>query len=473
MQASPSAATPQPPLAHSSTAAVHAAQGPVDTPVSVQGWRRHYMLLVLLFVYAMSMIDRQIMGVLIQPIKEEMGVSDTAMGLLTGLAFALFYSILAVPFGRYADRSNRRNLVAWCCMGWSVATGLCGMAVGYWSLAAARVAVAVGEAGGTAPSVSMIADTYPPRQRSRAMSIFMLAPHLGILFGLGLGAWIAQHYGWRSAFLWMALPGVVAALLLRFTCAEPLRGAQEKAVAVAQQASSAAGAAAERFGDVMRSLRQNRAFVTITLGASLMAFAGYAVGMWTTAFLVRSHGLQLKDAGALMGLVGGVSAISGAIFSGWLTDYMARRHSGWQLGVPALGTLLAVPFGCMFYMAESGAFWQLGSMQVPHSMLYFLGFSVCSTFWAAPAYAALTNVLAAKRLATALAVYNLMLTAVGGGLGPFAVGVISDALTPRYGTESLRWALVCMLVFYVLAALVFTIAIKSYVRHMRAAEVAP
>lgn len=191
---------------------------------NVTGWRRHYLLLVLLLVYGVSMIDRQIMGVLIQPIKQEMGVSDSAMGLLTGLAFALFYSILAVPFGRLADRCNRRNLIAWCCAGWSMATGLCGMAMGFWSLTAARVGVAVGEAGSTAASTTMIADVYPPEQRSRAMSVFSLGPHLGSLVGLGVGAWIAQHYGWRSAFLWLALPGVLVALLLRLTCREPERG---------------------------------------------------------------------------------------------------------------------------------------------------------------------------------------------------------------------------------------------------------
>ena len=129
---------------------------------SAYGLRSHYTLLVLLFVYTMSFIDRQIMGILIQPIKEEFQVSDTAMGLLSGLTFALFYSVLAIPFGRYADRANRRNFVAYCCAAWSAMTALCGMATGYWSLALARVGVAVGEAGGTAPSLSMIADHYPP-----------------------------------------------------------------------------------------------------------------------------------------------------------------------------------------------------------------------------------------------------------------------------------------------------------------------
>ncbi|HEX9173898.1 MAG TPA: MFS transporter, partial [Telluria sp.] len=256
-------------------------------------WRRHYTLLVLTFVYAMSLIDRQIMGVLIEPVKREFQVSDSAMGLLSGLAFALFYSTLAVPMGRLADRCNRRNMVALCCGAWSVMTGLCGLAGGYWQLAAARVGVAIGEAGGTAPSLSMIADHYPPRQRSRAMSVFMLGPPLGTLVGLGLGAWIAQKYGWRMAFFWMTLPGVAAAVLLRWGGLEPQRGRWDSSA----EAASASAGAGESLGTVVRAMWASPAFMRITVAGLLLGFAGYGIGIWSTAFLVRSHGLALKDAG--------------------------------------------------------------------------------------------------------------------------------------------------------------------------------
>lgn len=430
-------------------------------PISnVQGWRRHYLLLVLLFVYAMSMIDRQIMGVLIEPIKKEMGVSDSAMGLLTGLAFALFYSILAVPFGRFADRTNRRNLIAWCCGAWSIATGLCGMAVGFWSLTAARVGVAVGEAGSTAASTTMIADVYPPEQRSRAMSVFSLGPHLGSLVGLGVGAWIAQNYGWRTAFLALAVPGVLAAVMLRLTCREPVRGAQD--------ARPVVQAGVEKFSEVMLSLRSNKAFVGLGLAGMLMAFSGYAIGMWNTAFLVRSHGLQLKDAGAIMGFIGGPAAIVGALLSGWLTDVMAKRDARWQIGMPVLGILLSIPLGLLFYINDSPAQWQVAGLQIPHSVAYYGAFAVFSSFWAAPVFAALTNVIVSTRLATALSVYNLLLTAVGGGLGPLAVGLLSDAFIARAGNESLRWALICMLGFYLLGALIYALSLKPYVSQLKA-----
>lgn len=431
---------------------------------NVTGWRRHYLLFVLLLVYGMSMIDRQIMGVLIEPIKAEMGVSDSAMGLLTGLAFALFYSILAVPFGCFADRTNRRNLIAWCCGGWSIATGLCGLALGFWSLTAARVGVAVGEAGSTAASTTMIADVYPPEQRSRAMSVFSLGPHLGSLVGLGVGAWIAQHYGWRAAFLWLAVPGVLIALVLRLTCREPVRGAQEGRVMVQ--------AVTEKFSVMMAALLRNKAFIGLGLAGMLMAFSGYAIGMWNTAFLVRSHGLQLKEAGAIMGFIGGPAAIAGALLSGWITDVMARRDTRWQVGVPLLGTLISIPLGLAFYLNTSVQSWELAGLKIPHAVGYYGVFAIFSSFWAAPAFAALTNVIAATRLATSLSIYNLLLTAVGGGLGPLTVGLLSDVFTVQAAQESLRWALVCMLAFYGVAVLIYGWVIRPYAAQVNAKNIA-
>ncbi len=309
----------------------------------------HWTLLLLLFVYTMSFTDRQIIGILMQPIKTEFGVSDTAMGLLSGLAFALFYSALGVPMARYADHANRRNFVAYCCGAWSAMTALCGMAVGFWTLALARVGVAVGEAGGTPPSLSMVADHYPPGKRGRAMSVYMLGPQLGIIFGLALGGWIAHQYGWRQAFLWMAIPGIAAALLLRFTGVEPRRGAWEASAAGPGAGSAPAAPVREPFGAVARDLWQSKAFVRVTLAGLMLGFAGYGIGVWTPSFLVRSHGLSLKDAGAAMGLLGGLAAVVGTLIAGWLSDRLARRDARWRLGVPVLGCVIALPAGLAFY----------------------------------------------------------------------------------------------------------------------------
>lgn len=424
---------------------------------AAHGWRSHYTLLLLLFVYTMSFIDRQIMGILMEPIKQEFNVSDTAMGALSGLTFALFYSALSIPFGRFADRTNRRNFIAYCCAAWSAMTALCGMAVGFWSLALARVGVAVGEAGGGPPSISMIADHYPPQQRGRAMGVYFLGPQIGILLGLTTGGWIAQHYGWRTAFLWMAVPGLLAAFMLRFSGVEPRRGHWQAAGAGATLAP------AEPLRLLLRDLWASRTFVRITLACILMGFTGYGIGIWTPAFLVRSHGMTLQGAGIVMGLLGGVMASMGALTSGWLCDKLARRDPRWRLGVPAVGCLLALPCGLAFFMMPAGPSWQVGSMLVPHAIGFYLLFGFTAVWWTAPAYAALADLIAPHRRASGLALFNLGVIMFGGGIGPLAIGLLSDALVPQFGNEALRWSLVLSTgVCFFFGAVVFWWAMKPY-----------
>lgn len=427
------------------------------TPKSANGWRSHYTLALLLGVYTMSFIDRQIMGILMQPIKLEFQVSDTAMGLLSGLTFALFYSALAIPFGRYADRANRRNFIAWCCAAWSAMTVLCGMAGGYWTLALARVGVAVGEAGGTAPSISMVADHYPPERRGRAMGVYWLGPQLGILFGLTLGGWIAQHHGWRAAFVWMGIPGLLIALLLRYTGTEPQRGRWEATVD--------AGAPAELMRVVLRDLWASKAFLRIMLAGLLMGFAGYGIGIWTPAFLVRSHGMSLQGAGAVMGLLGGLMAALGALLSGWLCDVLSRRDPRWRVGVPALGCLLSVPTGLAFYLMPAGDAWMFGSFALPRAIAFYMLFGLTAVWWTAPVFTVLAELIAPQRRATAMSIFSLGLTMVGAGLGPLVVGYLSDAMVPWFGSEALRWALaVSTASCYLLGMLAFVSALGPYQR---------
>jgi len=450
-----------------------------SAPGSTSRAQAHWALAVLTLVYAMNLIDRQIMGVLIEPVKKEFGASDTAMGFLTGLAFAAFYSALAIPFARYADRANRRNFVAWCCMGWSVMTGLCGMAMSFAQLALARMGVAVGEAGGSAPSLSMIADLYPRAQRSRAMSVYMLGPHLGTLFGLGAGAWIAHQYGWRTAFIVMAVPGILAALLLRWTCVEPLRGRWDTPAGAAGDAQAngpaavGAGGAAPQgetsqtkqpMKQVLLEVWRTPGFAWIAVAGMLFGLAGYGLGIWGTAFLVRTHGLNLRDAGILVGLTGGVAAIVGALASGWLTDKLVARDPRWQMGVPIVGTAIAIPLGLAYLLWPAGDFWQVGALKVPVAMAFSLLFSVFAVWWTAPSYAAITTLVGAHRRATSVAVYNLGLTVCGIGLGPFSVGILSDLLTPAFGALSLRWALVILMGGFVLAMFALILAARPYAR---------
>jgi predicted MFS family arabinose efflux permease len=423
------------------------------------GFRRHYMLFLLFLVSAVSLIDRQLMGIVIEPIKAEFKVSDTQIGLLTGLGFSLVYCLFALPMGRFADRANRRNLIGLCCAFWSAMTWLCGLTTSYWGLALARLGVAVGESGSSAASMSMIADLYPPHQRAKAISVYMLAAPIGALVGLSVGAWIAYYHGWRDAFTWMAVPGLVAAVLLRLSAREPLRGTWEPpAPGPAQH---------ESLWQVLRGAWASSPYVRITIAGALLAFSGYAFSLWSTAFLVRVHGLPLKDAGTLMGLVAGPGAIIGSLSSGWLTAHLARRDTRWQLGIPIIGALLAFPLAAGFALYPANAPWLLGSMKVPQAAAFMFGLSVFGMWWMAPSYTAIAQLIAPQRRATLIAVYNFGIMALGAGFGPLVVGLLSDHLSSIAGANALRWALVICASGYLLASAILLSVLKPYTQEAR------
>ncbi|WP_213308488.1 spinster family MFS transporter [Paraburkholderia sacchari] len=423
--------------------------------------RRHGALLLFLIVSIINLIDRQMMGVVLEPVKKEFGVSDLAMGLLTGVAFALVYCVFALPLGRFADRTNRRNLIAWSCMVWSLMTLLCGFATNYWNLALGRIGVAIGEAGSASASLTVVADLYPPRQRARALAVFTLGAPMGTLIGLSVGAWIAYYHGWRAAFVWMAVPGLVAALLVRLFAFEPVRGGTEGATATD-------GAPPEPLGAVLRDAWRNSAFVRLVISGALLGFSGYAFGIWSTAFLVRCHGLTLRDAGAIMGLAAGPGAIIGTLSSGWLTDRLAARDARWQIGVPIVGALLAFPLAVAFVLYPSGNPWMWGTLVVPRVFVFVLGVSIFGMWWMAPSYAAITHIMRPDRRATMISVYNFGVTAIGAGCGPLAVGALSDALTPVLGENALRWAMVGGASGYLFAGFVLMGAVKPYARSIAA-----
>ena len=271
-------------------------------------WRTHLSLLLLALVYVFSYIDRNVIAILIEPIKREFGASDTAMGLLTGLAFGVLYAVMGIPLGRLADQGfNRRNMVAMACGLWSLATMACGMAGQFWQLMIARMTVAIGEAGGMAPSMSMVSDLYPKERRSIAISLFMMGPHIGMILAMALGGWIAQQHGWRATFLFFGIPGLVLATLLWLIVREPRRGGFDGVPTAATQP-------AQPLLAQLRGLLGIRAFLLVCLACGLGGIAGYGYGIWGPSFLMRSHDLPLAQAGLLFGLASGLGAASGAIF---------------------------------------------------------------------------------------------------------------------------------------------------------------
>ena len=416
-------------------------------------WRSHYALFVLAVIYIFNYIDRQLMAILIEPVKAEFGISDTGIGLLSGVTFAVFYTLFGFPLGRLSDRIGPKPVIAACCIAWSVMTMACGLATSFWLLVLARIGVAVGEAGGTAPSVAMISQLYPAKNRSTALSILMLGSSFGAIFGLGFGGWIAQHYGWRSAFLIIGVPGILLGLLLWLTVRAPK---------IASEVQTKVQVVQEGWAKTVAKLMETPSFLWLVLTGASSAIAGYAIGTWSPSFLIRSHGLNLQDAGILVGVVGGSGATFGTLACGIISDRMARRDAGWQIGVPLLATLVSIPFALAYFLWPTGVLFHLGNTPVPTAFLFYAGFAFFGTWWATPCLGAVTHLFPAARLAQATSIFVMAMTLLGVGVGPLLIGVLSDLFTPALGTEALRYALAASISMLMLSTVFLGMALPRY-----------
>lgn len=426
-------------------------------------WRTHYALFVLASIYVFNYIDRQLMAILIEPVKLEFGISDTGIGLLSGVTFAVFYTVFGFPLGRLSDRIGRKPVIAFSCIAWSLMTMLCGMAGNFLSLVLTRIGVAVGEAGGTAPSVAMVSDLYPPNRRSTALSVLMLGSSLGAIVGLGLGGWIAQHHGWRYAFLLIGAPGIFLGLLLLLTVRSPQR-VTPLGVVPAQQ---------DNWVKTLAELFRMPSFLCLVLAGGAAAIAGYAIGTWSPSFLIRSHGLNLQQAGFLVGVVGGTGATVGTLTCGILTDRMARRDAGWQIGVPLLGTLISIPFALAYFLWPQGTAFIIGGIAIPQAFLFYSVFGFFGVWWATPCLSAITHLFPATRLAQATSIFLMSMTLLGVGIGPLLVGMLSDFYVKGMGAESLRYALASSVSMLALASVFLALALPRYRQQIKNPAVLP
>lgn len=401
---------------------------------------RYFVLMVLLISYVFSFIDRQLMTILLEPIKTEFGASDTAMGFMSGLAFALFYAVLGIPVARLADRWSRRNVLAISMVVWSGMTALCGMAASFWQLAAARVGVGVGEAGGTPPSHSLIASYFPPEERSTAMGIYGSGSQIGVLIGMFGGAIIADQLGWRPVFFIFGLPGILIGLLVFFVVREPPKPAAPSARSMLTD---------------LGSLWRIPAFAMICFATGFTALAGYGMGTWFPSFLIRVHGLSLTEAGLILGVVGTLGALTGAISGGILCDRLAAKDPRWQLRLPAVGAGLSVVFLGLFLLWPEGQQWQLGDFRIPYAVVFLFFGGIVSSFWIGPTYAAIQTLTPDHLRSQASALLLLLLNLIGMGLGPLLVGVLSDLLLPSLGDHSVRYAMLISLVTVVIGSTLY------------------
>lgn len=404
---------------------------------------KRYVLIILTGVYAFNFIDRQILVILQEPIKADLNLSDTQLGLLTGFVFALLYVTLGLPIARYADKNNRKNVVSISLVVWSAMTALSGMAQNFMQLALARLGVGVGEAGGSPPAHSIISDYYEPEKRATALSIYSTGVYIGIGLGFLIGGVIAQNYGWRMALYALGIPGILYAVLVWFTVKEPIKGRMDTAMSDEKELS---------FKEVVNTLLQKKTFVFLSLATGFQAFGNYAVGNWLAPFLGRSHGMDLATIGITLGLIAAFGGGLGTFMGGYLTDKFAKRDIRWYFWLPALAILVNIPLAIFVFFGEN-----IQAIIVVLVLSYFL-----SALYLGPAIAVTHNLVSAKMRAFSSAVLFFVLNTIGLGFGPLVIGMLSDWLEPTYGVDALRWAFTCTFLTGVIAAILLFMAGRYY-----------
>ena len=383
---------------------------------------RRYTMVVLTVVYVFNFVDRQILAILLPSIRDEFLVNDAVLGFLAGTAFAIFYATLGVPIALLADRWNRRNLIAIALTIWSGMTALSGMAANIGQLALARVGVGIGEAGCSPPAHSMISDLYPPEQRSTAMGFYTLGISTGIMLAYLAGGWVVQNIGWRAAFFIVGVPGLLLAVIVRFTLTEPRRGASE---------SRHDSGAHPPILTVFRFLLARRSFIHMAVAAGLSAFTGYAVISFFPSFLVRSFDMEIVTIGKWLGWILGIAGGLGFFGGGFLADHIGRSRRRDALWLIAAMMLVTAVLDVAVFLAPS-ATWTLMIFIVP---------AATSNIYLAPVLAQTQSLVALRMRGVASALMLLILNMIGLGLGPLTVGYISDLLAPYFADESMRYSL--------------------------------
>ncbi len=434
------------------------AEAAPPSPAPITGFKHRYILLMLLGAYTMSFLDRQVVTILAESIKKDLAISNFQLGLLTGLAFAIFYTFLGIPIARLAERRSRPMVIAVSMALWSAFTVLSGRATSFSVMALARLGVGFGEAGCNPCAHSMIADITPPERRASALAFYSLGVPIGSMLGLILGGVIADAYGWRVAFLVAGAPGLVLALIIALTIREPR---SQIAAHIEARALSTPS-----FLATLNELKVKRTFWLIAVAAGLLAFVGYGHGAFSAPFFLRVHGAQVnvlaKQFGlgpmGLLGIAGaltaGVGGLVGTWLGGFLADRAAARDRRAYMSVPAIAGLISLPFIFAIYLVDDPAV-ALGIGFIP---------ALLNTLWYGPVYATAQSVVSPQCRATTAAILLFVLNLIGLGLGPITVGALNDLFANTFGmgqAEGVRWAILISALAILVSVVLFWIARKT------------
>lgn len=379
---------------------------------------KYYTLFILTIVYAFNFIDRQILVILQPLIKAELSLSDTQLGLLSGFSFAIFYTVLGIPIARLADKSNRRNIISIALTVWSAMTVVSGYAQNFIQLLFARMGVGVGEAGGSPPAHSMISDLFTAKKRATALAVYSAGLYLGVVVGYSLGGVFGEAFGWRQTFMIVGIPGIILALLLWLTVPEPARSDESKK-------------SSPTFGDTLNRMRGLKSFPYIAFGCALSAFVSYGTTNFMPSYMVRYHEIPLSEIGFLLGVTGGGGGIIGTFLGGYLTDKIGAKDPRWYLWLPGATAIMCIPFAVFAFNTDNTAL-MLTSYTI---------FAILGTLYLAPSIAISHRLVNPRMRAMASAILFFVLNLIGLGMGPVAVGFLSDTLREINGTDSLRLAL--------------------------------
>ncbi|WP_296816750.1 MFS transporter [Brevundimonas sp.] len=427
-------------------------------PPARPGARAWFVLAVLCFVYVLNFLDRQLLSILAKPIQDDLGVTDGQLGMISGLYFALFYCILAIPVGWLADRTNRTKVLAFSCALWSAATAACGLSTNYPQLAVSRMAVGVGEAGGVPPSYAIISDYFPSGTRGTALSLFNLGPPIGQALGVAFGATVAAAFSWRDAFIWIGVIGVVTAIVVWLFVKEPKKGGLDQPLQ-AQPPADAAPAPRAGFWDTCRMYFANPVLRGMALACGATQFVTYALLNFATLFLMREKGMTLQEVALWYALVVGFGIGAGMFISGRLIDHLAKKSKTFYAWLPAVGLALAAPLFAAFVWAPT---WQmaLAFLTLPMALNYF---------YLSPAVTLVQEEVRPDQRVMSGALLLLVMNLIGLGLGPTYLGAASDFFRAQFPDNSLQMAFYTLIPFYGLAIVMF-IGLARKIRHLHPAK---